>query len=119
MGTFIKGRIKSFKFAFKGAYLLLKMEHAVIAQLVIAAVVMILGFCVGISRIEWILQIFSIGLVLTAEGFNTAIEKLCDFIHPEYHEKIGFIKDLAAGGVCFAAVCAVVVGIFIYYPYFS
>ncbi|VVS90986.1 diacylglycerol kinase [Desulfoluna spongiiphila] len=34
--------------------------------------------------------------MLSAEMFNTSIEAICDFIHPEYHDKIGIIKDIAA-----------------------
>ena len=56
-----------------------------------------------ISKTEWIFQILAIGLVLVAESLNTCIEKLCDFVQPEYDNKIGFIKDIAAGAVSFAA----------------
>ena len=65
---------------------------------------------------EWILQLLSIGLVLSIEGLNTAVEKVADFIHPEYHEKIGDIKDVAAGAVTFAALIAAIIGLIIYIP---
>lgn len=60
--------------------------------------------------------VFLIGFVLTAEAFNTAIEKICDFIHPELHPKIGKIKDIAAGGVLIAVLTAVVIGLIIFAP---
>ena len=41
--------------------------------------------------------ILTIGLIMSLEGLNTAIEEIADFIHPEHHKKIGLIKDLAAG----------------------
>lgn len=63
------------------------------------------------------LQTLAIGLVMSLEGANTAIEEIADFIHPEFHTKIGLIKDFAAGAVFFAAVAAVIIGILIYYPY--
>ena len=62
------------------------------------------------------LQILAIGLVLAIEGLNTAAEKISDFIHPEYHQKIGFIKDIASGAVFFAAMAAIAIGAIIYYP---
>ena len=31
--------------------------------------------------------------------FNPSIEAMCDFIQPDYHKKIGIIKDLAATGL--------------------
>ena len=49
--------------------------------------------------------------------FNTAVEKIADFIHPDYHERIGFIKDIAAGAVFFAALTAIAIGCIIYFPY--
>ena len=84
--------------------------------MVCAVLVTILGFVLDISTTEWILQLLSIGLVLSIEGLNTAVEKVADFIHPEYHEKIGDIKDVAAGAVTFAALIAAIIGLIIYIP---
>ena len=55
-------------------------------------------------------------LVVAVEGLNTAIEKIADFIHPDYHKKIGVIKDVSAGAVTFAAVIAAIIGGIIYIP---
>jgi len=55
-------------------------------------------------------------LVISIEGLNTAIEKMADFIHPDYNKKIGFIKDIAAGSVFFAALTAIAIGLIIYLP---
>jgi len=62
------------------------------------------------------LQILAVGLVLAVESLNTVAEKIADFIHPEFHERIGFIKDIASGAVFFAAVAAIAIGTIIYYP---
>lgn len=115
---FVRGRIKSLKFAVKGVWLLITTEHSIMVQLAIAVVVTIIGWWLDISKIEWILQILAIGLVLVAESLNTAIEKLCDFVHPEYDKRIGFIKDIAAGAVSFAAISAIIIGLLIYLPKF-
>lgn len=114
---FLIGRIKSFRYAFKGALLLLTTEHSVITQFSLAVLLILIGFTVGITKMEWLFQILSIGLVLSIEGLNTAVEKLCDFVHPDYHKKVGFIKDIAAGAVTFAALTCVTVIIIIYFPY--
>jgi diacylglycerol kinase (ATP) len=55
---------------------------------------------------------------MSIEGLNTAVEKVADFIHPDYHERIGFIKDISAGAVLFAAVTAIIIGLIIYTPKF-
>lgn len=113
---FVKGRIKSVTYSFIGAYRLVTSEHSIIVQFIIGLLVTGAGFYFHISSTEWMLQTFAIGLVLAIEGANTAVEKICDFIHPDYNEKIGFIKDIASGAVFFAAIAAILVGTIIYYP---
>jgi diacylglycerol kinase (ATP) len=114
--SFVKGRVKSIKFAILGAYKLVSTEHSVMVQVTVAVLVTIAGFVCKINSFEWLAQTLSIGLVISIEGLNTAVEKIADFIHPEYHKKIGFIKDIAAGAVFFAALTAVAVAIIIYVP---
>lgn len=114
--SFISGRIKSITFALKGLYLLVTTEHSIMAQLLLSAVMCMVGFYMEISTIEWMFQIFAIGLVLTAESLNTAIEAICDYLQPNYDKKIGFIKDIAAGAVTFAALTAIIIGAIIYLP---
>jgi len=46
-----------------------------------------------------VLIIVVTAMVLFAETMNTAIEALCDFVESRHNEKIGIIKDIAAGGV--------------------
>lgn len=115
---FIKGRIKAVGYAFKGALLLLKTEHSIQAQAIIATCVTILGIVFNITATEWMMQIFAIGLIMSLEGANTAIEAIADFIHPEFHAKIGKIKDIAAGAVFITAITATIIGLIIYIPYF-
>lgn len=87
-------------------------------QIFIGIVACVAGWWLDISTIEWMMQVFAIGMVLSTESLNTAIEKLCDFIHPEYDKKIGFIKDISAGAVSFAAITAIIIGLIIYIPKF-
>ncbi|NMH24589.1 diacylglycerol kinase family protein [Flavobacterium solisilvae] len=116
--SFFTGRLKSIGFAFKGAFKLITTEHSVMVQFTIALLLIIAGFVFEISREEWMMQILAFGLVLGIESLNTAIEKIADFIHPEFHNKIGFIKDIAAGAVLFAALAAIAIGLLIYVPKF-
>jgi len=114
--TLLGGRIKSVSFAFKGAIKLITTEHSVMVQFSIGILMTIAGFYFGISKTEWLFQTLAIGLVMSVEGLNTAVEKIADFIHPTYHERIGFIKDIAAGAVFFAALTAIAIGLIIYIP---
>ena len=113
---FLIGRIRSLKFALKGMWILMTTEDSIKAQLFFALIATILGFYFNITATEWALQVLVIGLVLVAEAANTAIEEVADFIHPEFHEKIGLIKDIAAGIPSFAAFISLIVAGIIYVP---
>lgn len=117
MKNFIKFRIKSFRYAFRGMFLLLRTEHSIMAQTSLFVMIIALGLYFDISKQDWINQFLAMGLVLATEGINTAVEKLADFVHIEQHPKIGFIKDIAAGAVAFAALFAVIIFTIIYVPY--
>ena len=114
--SFFVKRVKSVGYAFKGAVLLLKTEASVKVQFAIALIITAAGFFFNISSTEWIIQLLAIGLVMSMEGINTAVEEIANFIHPEHHKKIGFIKDIAAGAVFFASFFAIIIGLIIYLP---
>ena len=56
-------------------------------------------------------------LVLGLEILNTAIEKICDVVQPEFDERIKIIKDKSAGAVLLSAIGAIAVACFIYPKY--
>lgn len=117
--TFFTGRLKSLVFALKGAIKLITTEHSIMVQSALAVLFIAAGFYFNISHEEWLFQTLATGLVLSIEGLNTAVEKVADFIHPEFHKKIGFIKDIAAGAVFFAAMTAIAIVLMIYLPKFT
>ncbi|MGY8914079.1 MAG: diacylglycerol kinase [Flavobacteriales bacterium] len=114
--SFLKNRIKGVGIALRGALLLIRTEASIKAQVFVALVMTAAGFYFEISNTEWILQVFAIALVLGVEGINTAIEKLADFVQPEFDTKIGFIKDISAGAVMFVSIAATLIGLIIYCP---
>jgi diacylglycerol kinase (ATP) len=116
--TFVTGRLKSMTYAFNGAVKLIRTEHSIMVQFSLGIIMTIAGFYFNITTTEWLFQVLAIGLVMSIEGLNTAVEKIADFIHPDYHERIGFIKDIAAGAVFFAAMTAIAIGLIIYIPKF-
>ena len=63
-----------------------------------------------------IILVFAIGFVWVAELFNTAIEKIMDFISKEQHPKIKLIKDLSAAAVLVAAMVAFITGCIVFIP---
>ena len=113
---FIKRRLKGIKYSLKGILILITTEDSIKAQFIIGLFVIVAGVFFHISAIEWMIQLGIIGLVLVAEALNTAVEKVADFIHPEYHNKIGVIKDVAAGAAGLAAIISIIIGCVIYIP---
>ncbi len=114
--SLVKNRINGVRYALKGAFLLIRTESSIQVQLLIALLVTAAGFYFDISNTEWLMQSLAIGLVLGIEGLNTAVEKLSDYVQPEYDPKIGFIKDISAGAVMLVSIAATVAGIIIYAP---
>lgn len=113
---FLRGRLRSLKFALKGLWLLLTTEDSIKMQFFFGILSIAIGFYFDISASEWMFQLIVWCLVLVAEASNTAVEKMADFVHPDYHKKIGFIKDIAAGAPAFAAIFALVIAAIIYIP---
>ena len=113
---FVTNRLKSVRYALRGAWLLLRTESSIQIQAVIAALVTVAGFYYGISAVEWMVQLLAIGLVMGVEGVNTAVEKLADYVQPNHDPRIGRLKDISAGAVMIASVLASTVGLIIYLP---
>jgi len=84
--SFAKNRLKSIGFAFKGLFLLIRTEASIKIQFFIALLVTALGFYLEISITEWCIQCLAIGMVMAVEGMNTGIEKLSDFVQPNFDE---------------------------------
>jgi diacylglycerol kinase len=57
-----------------------------------------------------------IASVLSFEMINSAIEKICNLVHPTYHPAIKTIKDMAAGAVLFVSVISSIIGAIIFLP---
>lgn len=111
-----KKRAKSFSYAFKGIFYMMRTQHNFWIQVIIGLLAIFLGFILNISMFDWGLVILACGMVLAAETFNSAVEALTDIVQPEQDPRAGRVKDLAAGAVLIAAIAAVVVGLLIFVP---
>ena len=108
--------IKSFGPAVKGIGIAFKTQHNLWIHSLAIIVVVIAGFLFKISLLEWGLVVLAMGLVLTAELVNTAIELLVDFVSADHNKKAGLIKDIAAGAVLMAAIISVIIAIIVFLP---
>lgn len=107
----------SFYNALKGVFLMMRHERNFQIEVSVFAVNLFLIFYLNLSNIDTVLILTVSFGVLAAEIFNTAIEKICDIIQPEFDKRIGFIKDISAGAVILMAILSVIVGVIVYWKY--
>ena len=115
-GRIMKKRIQSFGYAFRGIGHVVVSEANMKIHLVITSLVIIGGVVFAISLTEWMFCLLCIGLVVSAEMINTAIEDVVDLASPELHPLAGKAKDIAAGAVLICAIISVVIGLLIFVP---
>ena len=102
--------------AFRGLYVISRTTRHLFIHIVTALVVIVLGFYLGVSDLEWVALVFAIGFVLVVESLNTAIEIDIDLTSPEYHPFARDTKDVAAAAVLLSVFLAIVVGLIIFLP---
>jgi len=112
----MKKFIYSVQFAWQGILKFFTNDRNGKIQTVIAITAITLGFILSISSFQWLLVLFCIGLVISLEMINTAIEKFCDMVTTDFHPGIKIIKDVAAGAVLVASIFSLLIGLIIFIP---
>jgi undecaprenol kinase len=107
----------SFKHAFSGLIHTFSSQPNLRIHLTIALLVLLAGWWFGITRMEWIILLFTIMWVIVSEMINTVIEAVCDLLSTEYHRSIKVAKDVAAGMVLVGAMGSIIIGLIIFTPY--
>lgn len=108
--TSIRKCLTSFSYAKKGIIHVVKNENNFNYHIIATFIVLVTGYFLKLTSTEWIILVVLIGNVYVAEVFNTAIEKIVDFISPQKSTKAGLIKDIAAGGVLVASAVSAIAG---------
>lgn len=83
-----------------------------------AAILVII--CIGIFRVERrdiFILILLIGSVMVLELINTAMEHFLNVVEPKIHILAQAIKDVMAAAVLLSSICALILGIMIFWPY--
>ena len=112
----IKKFINSFQYPIKGLRYAYKNEQNLAVDVGIALLVLIFGFLFKINKYEWAILMLTIGLVISCELVNTAIEAVVDLVTEEYHPLAKVAKDTSAAAVLIFAIIAVIVGLIIFLP---
>lgn len=109
----------TFKNARKGMRLVLKSERNIRVHFVMAAFVLMLGFVLNFSITKLCILLIAIGMVVSTEMLNSALEYSLDAIfHNKYSRMVGMAKDISAGAVMFVTIIAIVIGLVIFVPAF-
>ena len=116
MRNFTRGRLFSFKYAFSGLRYVVHSQRNAWIHAAITIGVLILAVLLKISLVEWGILLLAIGLVWTAEIFNTALEALVDLASPNTHPLAKIAKDTSAAAVLFSAIISVLIGLVILLP---
>jgi diacylglycerol kinase len=112
LGSFIN----SAGYAIQGIKRFFRSERNGRIQAIIAAFIFLGGLIFTVSKMEWLIIIVFTALVMSLEMFNSALEKLCDKINPEWDPEIKVIKDMAAGAVLWTSLLSIVAGLSIFIP---
>lgn len=111
-------RVKNFQYAVSGLRTALATEHNLRIHFFMTVAMMVTALIVTVSTMEAIALCIVAGLVWITELFNTAIEKIMDYISIDREPEIKFIKDVAAAAVLVAAITAFTTGCIIFIPKF-
>lgn len=106
--------VESFDYALKGLIYAIRTQRNMRIHMIIAILVIISSLFLNLTRIEMIMLIFAIALVLITELLNTASELIIDLITEKHHPLAKIIKDMTAGAVLFASICAAIAGYLIF-----
>ncbi|MDD5980215.1 MAG: diacylglycerol kinase family protein [bacterium] len=108
--------IHSFKYALEGIKYAFYNEVNIFVMIIIAIVSVILGAILKLSYVECLVVVLLIGVILSLELINTAIEAVVDLATEKMHAKAKVAKDCASGAVAVMSIFAIILGLMIYLP---
>ena len=118
VSLFLKGLNRGFYYASEGIVYSIASQRNMRIHVTAALLVLLIGMYLHIQYLDVLFILLAIGMVMTAEIFNTAVEKIVDLITKENHPLAKAAKDLAAGAVLLVVFFAIIIGILIMVPYF-
>ncbi len=106
---------ESFNYAINGILYGIKTQRNLKIHCTLGFAALLLSLFYDLTKIEILILVFTISLVIMAELFNTAIEKVVDMIVDTYHPLAKIAKDVAAGAVLVSAFNAFIVGYVLFF----
>lgn len=108
--------LHSFKYATNGLFYVIRNEQNMKIHITMSIVVILLAFILKIPAVQWIILLIVIGIVLSLEAMNTAIERTIDLVTEDFHPLAKVAKDAAAASVFIFSIVAAIVGVIIFLP---
>ncbi len=106
-----------FRAALEGFRETLVFERVFRVMLIITLIVIGAMLYLPTSRLEKVVLLAAVFAVLVLELINSVVERVMDFLSPEYSEQARIVKDLMAAIVLLASIGAIVIGIIIFLPH--
>ena len=107
---------KGFGYAFNGIISALKTEQNLLIELILGMIFVGLGLYFKISNLELCIIIVCIGILLSLELINTAIENIVDMTMPQVHPLAKLAKDTGAGAILIFSIITIIVVLIIMIP---
>ena len=115
-GKSLKRFFNSFKHSFAGLDYTVKNEQSILVMTIATIFAVILGITFKITPLEWVLMVMIIGIVLSCELLNTAVEAVVDLVSPEIHPLAKIAKDTASAAVFICSLISFIIACFIFIP---
>ncbi len=109
--------LKSFKYSIEGLTYAYKYEQSMLIHVIATIGVITANILFKISSFEWLVTLLSIGMVLSAELINTAIEAVVDLVTLEIHPLAKIAKDCGSAATFVLAMMAAAIGCVVYLPH--
>ncbi|WP_033159770.1 diacylglycerol kinase [Mycoplasmoides alvi] len=107
-----------FSYAFQGLFFAVKEEISLVVHLVISIIVLVISGILykKMTIIEWVIIVLIIGIIISLELVNTAIENLVDLVSFKFNINSKKIKDISAAATLVMSITAIIIGLLILIP---
>jgi diacylglycerol kinase len=103
-----------FRDAFRGLKLGIRGHSSFFVHFFFSALVLAAGMVLRCGPLEWCLLLACMGMVLTAELFNSAVETIFHGLDEATKPRVRACLDIAAGAVLLASIAAAIIGSIIF-----
>jgi diacylglycerol kinase len=101
---------RKFRYAFRGLRVGIYGQSSFYVHFAVMLLVFAFGLFLQVSPLEWCVLLLCVGMVLSAELFNTAFESCAKAITKDFDDDIRNALDIASAAVLMTAISAAVVG---------